>query len=320
MSCTFATYRFNPPIEKISLCNKDAGGPIAGGPTRKHILKLRVLNLEGSSQIRRVRLPQIQINGKICYSALVYIAIKYTFPGTLLVPDDYSVIFTYYDIDNDCVTISSTKELVDAIGQFASPKDENICLRISAHVQEKNLLQIEKSCVSSKVYYNSKDKENAKGNHLTQSKGVEVTSPHNIVESFVSAFTKIIDNLQNQKNAEEEEITETKKITDVKKNVLVSKTNKTTIMQQREKSKLPFLHCRHTCDGCLSTPIVGKRYHAINVVDFDLCTACRKNYSGDVMFAIVELERDRKFQNRWYQKFGKIVENNESRRNEVCSQ
>jgi hypothetical protein len=27
----------------------------------------------------------------------------------------------------------------------------------------------------------------------------------------------------------------------------------------------PFIHGRHTCDSCLTTPIVGKRYHAVNL-------------------------------------------------------
>jgi hypothetical protein len=48
-----------------------------------------------------------------------------------------------------------------------------------------------------------------------------------------------------------------------------------------------FIHGRHTCDGCLSTPIVGKRFHA--VPDYDLCETCFKNYSGDRDFVEVEL-------------------------------
>ena len=43
----------------------------------------------------------------------------------------------------------------------------------------------------------------------------------------------------------------------------------------------PFIHGRHTCDGCLTTPIVGKRFHAVNLPDYDLCSACKENYKGD---------------------------------------
>lgn len=43
----------------------------------------------------------------------------------------------------------------------------------------------------------------------------------------------------------------------------------------------PFIHGRHTCDGCLTTPIIGKRFHAINRHDYDICEKCFLNYQGD---------------------------------------
>lgn len=42
--------------------------------------------------------------------------------------------------------------------------------------------------------------------------------------------------------------------------------------------KSPFIHGRHTCDNCLATPIIGKRFHAINQSDYDLCEACFRNF------------------------------------------
>ncbi|CAB9517620.1 expressed unknown protein [Seminavis robusta] len=62
----------------------------------------------------------------------------------------------------------------------------------------------------------------------------------------------------------------------------------------------PFIHGRHTCDSCLTTPIVGKRYHAVDMSDYDLCAKCFSNYSGtEITFEAVELERDRHLQTRW---------------------
>jgi len=62
----------------------------------------------------------------------------------------------------------------------------------------------------------------------------------------------------------------------------------------------PFIHGRHTCDGCLTTPIIGKRYHSTNLTDYDLCQKCFNNYKGDEMkYEPVELRRDLAFQNRW---------------------
>jgi Zinc finger, ZZ type len=44
--------------------------------------------------------------------------------------------------------------------------------------------------------------------------------------------------------------------------------------------ELPFIHGRHTCDQCLTTPVVGKRFHATNLPDYDLCEACFGDYKG----------------------------------------
>lgn len=42
-----------------------------------------------------------------------------------------------------------------------------------------------------------------------------------------------------------------------------------------------FVHPRHTCDGCSTSPIVGTRYHAAKIPDFDLCESCFERYEGD---------------------------------------
>lgn len=59
----------------------------------------------------------------------------------------------------------------------------------------------------------------------------------------------------------------------------------------------PFIHGRHTCDGCSVTPIIGKRYHATNNFcnnNFDLCEKCWANYTeaateADIQFEPIEL-------------------------------
>ena len=51
----------------------------------------------------------------------------------------------------------------------------------------------------------------------------------------------------------------------------------------------PFIHGRHTCDNCLATPIVGKRYHAINRVNYDVCEACYDSGNlSDIRFETAE--------------------------------
>lgn len=61
-----------------------------------------------------------------------------------------------------------------------------------------------------------------------------------------------------------------------------------------------FIHGRHTCDGCFTTPVIGYRFHATNMPDYDLCFKCYKNYKGrDVVFQPEELDRDQYLQKRW---------------------
>lgn len=55
-------------------------------------------------------------------------------------------------------------------------------------------------------------------------------------------------------------------------------------------SVIPFIHGRHTCDQCLTTPIIGTRYHALNLPDYDLCANCYGNYKGsEIVFEEAQL-------------------------------
>jgi Zinc finger, ZZ type len=53
--------------------------------------------------------------------------------------------------------------------------------------------------------------------------------------------------------------------------------------------KRPLIHESHTCDSCLTTPIVGKRFHAVHLPDYDLCEACFDNYNGTDEFVEIVL-------------------------------
>jgi len=51
-----------------------------------------------------------------------------------------------------------------------------------------------------------------------------------------------------------------------------------------------FVHARHTCDGCGRAPIIGLRYHALNIPDYDYCETCMANYHGaEVTFQLEQL-------------------------------
>jgi len=86
---------------------------------------------------------------------------------------------------------------------------------------------------------------------------------------------------------------------DIKEKVSIGSSDKAKESEETNVVE-PFIHGRHTCDGCLETPIIGKRYHSTNLMDYDLCQKCNDNYKGSgVTYESVELYRDIAFQNRW---------------------
>jgi len=91
-------------------------------------------------------------------------------------------------------------------------------------------------------------------------------------------------------------------------------TTKKVVAMSKDKSPLPgvppkkfekkfFIHARHTCDGCSKSPIIGTRYKAKKIQDFDLCGNCFAKYEGDKAdFEPAVLDRDRRMQQRWIKK------------------
>jgi len=91
-----------------------------------------------------------------------------------------------------------------------------------------------------------------------------------------------------------------RKVQPNKKLFAVSSDKATPVGCNLKTDNVAFLHARHTCDGCSKTPIVGDRYRAKNIADFDLCGACMNKYEGDKAdFEIDVSNRDRPMQNRW---------------------
>lgn len=58
-----------------------------------------------------------------------------------------------------------------------------------------------------------------------------------------------------------------------------------------------FTHGRHTCDGCGTCPIIGYRWHAVNVWNYDLCNRCKITRKADddrhIIFKLAQVEADR---------------------------
>jgi Zinc finger, ZZ type len=63
----------------------------------------------------------------------------------------------------------------------------------------------------------------------------------------------------------------------------------TTAATTTPETGRPFIHMSHTCDECLTCPIVGERYHCLDKDDYDLCQSCYSKYDWPLRFKPVKL-------------------------------
>lgn len=241
-------------------------------------------------------MPRIAVGGDVSFDALVAVAISYTFPDAPLTPEDYEVALTYYDVDNDCVTIASTEELLDAISQFSD------VLRITTDVRRKKNRPIPPMTATiRRPSRGDMDEDTPPPRHL-----------QNIMESFVGILATAVVALQTHMNpaspvADSSPVAEaasrasgTATVPSVAAAVNETETTAASTetpaegkKEPKEEAPRPFIHGRHTCDRCLCTPIIGERFHATNLPDYDLCAKCKDGYKGDeIQFEVVELGKN----------------------------
>lgn len=258
------------------------------------VLKLKVTSTDGSSQIRRVRLPRIvDEEGNVSYQELLGLAITFTFPESNGI-GDFKVSLTYFDNDNDSITIASNEELEDAILLSASA-DQRV-LRITTEVKRNP----PSSSPPPPQVASEPTADRSSSNHMDRgtSTGELPIHVHQVVEGIVGVLATAVNTLQEglvtapppERNTQPTASPGTDAPTP-------------TAPAEPSEPAIPFIHGRHTCDGCRTTPIVGKRYHATNVDKFrgyDLCESCFGTYEGNEMqFETVELPRDRQLQHMW---------------------
>jgi len=241
------------------------------------------------------------------------------------------VILTYYDVDNDCVTIASTEELLDAIDQFSVLQKP--VLRITTDVKKKEGASTQQTQTTPSRASTSTSTASNTNNPEDKDPTIRPSVPlngrtnqlQNLVESFVSIVATAVVALQTQvaevnpntstaAPVSESETAE-KLAKEVVGNIEMNRVDEAPKQDDAVKTEAkdpevrPFIHGRHTCDGCLCTPIIDIRYHSTNLPDYDLCAKCRDNYKGTAnQFEPAELERDRPFQERWHRKRARFAQ------------
>eukprot|EP00592_Proboscia_alata_P027307 CAMPEP_0194442810 /NCGR_PEP_ID=MMETSP0176-20130528/126346_1 /TAXON_ID=216777 /ORGANISM="Proboscia alata, Strain PI-D3" /LENGTH=384 /DNA_ID=CAMNT_0039268967 /DNA_START=434 /DNA_END=1585 /DNA_ORIENTATION=- len=77
-----------------------------------------------------------------------------------------------------------------------------------------------------------------------------------------------------------------------------SNCNQNAFADENKKLDPCFIHVRHTCDNCDKSPIIGIRYHACNIPNYDLCQECMEVYpmaKNPIVFKPEQLDRDMRF-------------------------
>jgi hypothetical protein len=232
--------------------------------------------------------------------------------------DTYKVAFVYTDVDGDKAMIASDSDLEEAILQFNKKGSVKVFASVDENKVEKApsresaTTQTVHSAADSTTqtahspataYPSSSATHTARTSATTfdsssanaaASRRSQHKAPkqlQEVVESFVNAIATAV-------------ITVTDQIQAPPNTATATQANTTPA----DTTPVPFIHGRHTCDGCLTTPIVGTRFQAINLPDYDLCAQCKHNYKGsEIKFQAVELDRDRPFQERWQRRQAKMA-------------
>lgn len=256
------------------------------------MLSNHVICFSGTSQIRRVRLPRIaDAAGNVSYEELVGLVVTFTFPAESSA-EKFDCTLTYFDQDEDTVTIASTAELVDAVEQFVDQK----VLRISTEVKRKasTTASIPASTQTQRTSYGTTDRGTS-----TKSDNIEANL-QNVLESFASVIVTAVSALEKgiaesaangssgvasayvSKGSSESkpQASEEAAAKPATEPAVESSASVESPEPAAEEKAAPFIHRRHTCDSCLMNPVVGTRYHAVNMMDYDLCEKCFPNYSG----------------------------------------
>lgn len=239
-----------------------------------------------------MRLPRIaDAAGNLSYEELVGLVVTFHFPEGS--PDLFICSLTYFDEDEDTVTIASNAELVDAVEQFT----EKRVLRISTEVKPRKTPASGASAPQTTVQLPGNSANRTDRGTSTATNADIQPNIQNVLDSVVGVLATAVTSIEKGLTAPPPTTGGSPSRTPAaSEKPLGSGTfagNKVgkfaaakppcieiSVGNAGPKSVTAFVHGRHTCDSCLKTPIVGNRYHAANRRDYDLCESCFKNYSG----------------------------------------
>jgi hypothetical protein len=263
---------------------------MAADPKRRESYPIdAVIKMGIGNSVRRIYLDRVvDENGLLSYNMLARWAICYSKDEDeqLMTPKDlksfvsmYTLEITYIDEEEDRICFSSDGEFVDAIIHYSK-----ILSKISVPNIHGSIILRCKAIVGERKLKNKKNKLSEKQRRLLASAATDA------------------DKKTNDEVARKDSSSQTGHIAfcDAKLPALEEPTSKKNVcVDELAGFDRGFLHARHTCDGCGKAPVVGIRYHAQNIPDYDYCANCMANYKGtEIIFKPEQLAGDTRFQSR----------------------
>jgi len=268
------------------------------------------LAINKNEKLRRIAISRL-LKDKNDYESISFDSLKkYAISYSGLTSDNVEMKATYLDEDGDCIEISTDEELADAImfQDELSKSSSKVSSLLTVHVdivveENEKGLQTEKSS----------DVEKLESASQTDDSETEKVSTSEVEEKAAETAEKATEATDGKTEENESEQPATRRYIrrpqrqrrhcrnrryKHQKNVpppvkaavdtVLNFVNDTVDTITAGLSPYPasthytqtvfdpnFVHSRHTCDGCGSSPIIGYRYHATNIPDFDLCLPCK---------------------------------------------
>ena len=202
--------------------------------------------------------------------------------------------FLYTDVDGDRAMIRSNAELQEAVAQFQNQGSLKVYINVvhdkKRTVQDQQPVEARHESASTQTVRVATD-STTQTNTTTSTIATEHNKgpPNQQVVAPPAQLEKVVDALVQAAAAVV---------------IAISEVTPPLLQQQQPQAAtvavVPFVHGRHTCDECSTSPIVGQRYHATNIPNYDLCAKCKHNSKlNNILYEVVEWDRDVAFQERW---------------------
>jgi len=248
--------------------------PKSSSAKKSHSGKYLKLYISGAAKsqyaIRKVAIASLKEDlscespcGNLKFEILQKIATEYAYEGQPM--EGFDVFVTYTDEEEEIITLSTDNELIHLVDES---KDEMLRLNVRVVRRGPAIMQAVALQSATRVYQKPPQLEHFE------------LIMDTVANSLFSAFISVRRHFPNPRNRQG-----------------VTKQLRRCVVNKKKTFDPNFVHHRHTCDRCDVSPIVGYRYHATNVPNFDFCQTCMdKNVSDAIRFEQVEQQYDRKYE------------------------